>query len=138
MRQLKSRSRLRACAVALLVCTASTLAPAAAAAIAGAAPRPGTLPATIPSAGAIAKLGTVASLGTASLESVATKASETGRNVAMSLIGLALAVAAIVLAFKRDFKQATAVFAVGLVCVLLASAAGESLLHDTVNTLVGA
>jgi hypothetical protein len=81
--------------------------------------------------------GGITSLGTASLESVATKASETGRNVAMSLIGLALAIAAIVLAFKRDFKQATAVFAVGLVCVLFASSAGENLLHDTVTTLVG-
>src|ERR1700739_1617059 len=37
-----------------------------------------------------------ASTGGISLESAATKAGETGRNVAMSLIGLALAVAAIV------------------------------------------
>ena len=72
-----------------------------------------------------------------SLESAATKAGETGRNVAMSLIGLALAVAAIVLAFKRDFREAAAVFAVGIVCVLLATPAGESLLRDTVKALVG-
>jgi hypothetical protein len=75
--------------------------------------------------------------GATSLESAATKAGETGRNVAMSLIGLALAVASIVLAFRRDFREAAAVFAVGIVCVLLASPAGESLLRDTVNALVG-
>lgn len=162
MRHLKASSRVRACAAMLLLCAVSTLAPAAALAVvatsqgrgagarqshevaatsppsssdgsaagrpgAGAgASRPGTLPAV------------VTSLGTASLESVATKASETGRNIAVSLIGLALAVAAIVLAFKRDFRQATAVFAVGLVCVLMASSAGETLLQDTVKTLVGA
>ena len=45
----------------------------------------------------------------------------TGRAVAMSLIGLALAVAAIVLAFRRDFKEAAGVFAVGIVAVLLAT-----------------
>jgi hypothetical protein len=72
-----------------------------------------------------------------SLESAATKAGETGRNVAISLIGLALAVAAVVLAFKRDFREAAAVFAVGIVCVLLATPAGESLLRDTVKALVG-
>lgn len=75
--------------------------------------------------------------GATSLESAAAKAGETGRNVAMSLIGLALAVAAIVLAFKRDFREAAAVFAVGIVCVLLASPAGESLLRETVNAIVG-
>ncbi|MHB1469214.1 MAG: hypothetical protein ACYCU0_13950 [Solirubrobacteraceae bacterium] len=77
------------------------------------------------------------SIATASLESVASKAGETGRNVAMSLIGLALAIAAVVLAFRRDFKEAAAVLAVGLVCVLLASSAGVSLLQDTVKALVG-
>lgn len=72
-----------------------------------------------------------------SLEAAASRASDTGRKVAMSLIGLALAVAAIVLAFRRDFKEAAAVLAVGLVCILLATPAGMSLLQDTVNTLVG-
>jgi hypothetical protein len=75
--------------------------------------------------------------GAASLESAANKAGETGRNVAISLIGLALAVAAVVLAFRRDFKEAAMVFAVGIVCVLLATPAGESLLRDTVKALVG-
>lgn len=84
--------------------------------------------------------GSAAVLGVAegtSLEAAATKAGETGRKVAMSLIGLGLAVAAIVLAFRRDFREAAVVFAVGLLCVLLATPAGESLLRDTVNTLVG-
>jgi hypothetical protein len=86
---------------------------------------------------AVAAGDDVVSFAAASLESVATKASETGRNVAMSLIGLALAIAAVVLAFRRDFKEAAAVFAVGLVCVLMATSAGETLLQDTVNALVG-
>jgi hypothetical protein len=76
--------------------------------------------------------------GGSSLEAAAAKASSTGRTVAMSLIGLALAVAAIVLAFRRDFKEATGVFAVGIVAVLLATPAGVSLLQDTVSSLFGA
>ncbi len=73
----------------------------------------------------------------ASLESAAAKAGDTGRAVAMSLIGLAFAVAAIVLAFRRDFKEAAGVFAVGIVSVLLATPTGVSLLQDTVNSLFG-
>ena len=72
-----------------------------------------------------------------SLESAAAKAGSTGRAVAMSLIGLAFAVAAIVLAFRRDFKEAAGVFAVGIVSVLLATPTGVSLLQDTVNSLFG-
>jgi hypothetical protein len=72
-----------------------------------------------------------------SLEAAAAKAGSTGRAVAMSLIGLAFAVAAIVLAFKRDFKEAAGVFAVGIVSVLLATPTGVSLLQDTVNSLFG-
>ena len=72
-----------------------------------------------------------------SLESAAAKAGSTGRTIAMSLIGLALAVAAIVLAFKRDFKEAAGVFAVGIVCVLLATPTGVNVLQDTVNSLFG-
>ncbi|HUN78756.1 MAG TPA: hypothetical protein VMU32_07555 [Solirubrobacteraceae bacterium] len=70
-----------------------------------------------------------------SLEAVASKAGDTGRKVAMSLIGLALAVAGIVLAFRRDFKQAAGVFAVGIVAVLLATPSGLSLLQNTVHSL---
>jgi hypothetical protein len=73
-----------------------------------------------------------------SLEAAATKAGETGRAVAMSLIGLAFAVAATVLAFRRDFKEAAGVFAVGIVSVLLATPAGVNLLRDTVASLFGA
>jgi lysylphosphatidylglycerol synthetase-like protein (DUF2156 family) len=72
-----------------------------------------------------------------SLEAAAAKAGSTGRAVAMSLIGLAFAVAAIVLAFRRDFKEAASVFAVGIVCVLLATPTGVSVLRDTVNSLFG-
>jgi hypothetical protein len=73
----------------------------------------------------------------ASLESAAAKAGNTGRAVAMSLIGLAFAVAATVLAFRRDFKEAAGVFAVGIIAVLLATPAGVSLIRDTVTSLFG-
>jgi hypothetical protein len=76
--------------------------------------------------------------GGASLESAAAKAGSTGRAVAMSLIGLAFAVAGTVLAFRRDFKEAVGVFAVGIVSVLLATPAGVSVLRDTVTSLFGA
>jgi hypothetical protein len=75
--------------------------------------------------------------GGSSLEDAAAKAGNTGRSVAMSLIGLALAVAGIVLAFKRDFKEAAGVFAVGIIAVLLATPSGVSLLKDTVASLFG-
>jgi hypothetical protein len=71
------------------------------------------------------------------LESAAARAGSTGRAVAMSLIGLAFALAAIVLAFRRDFKEAAGVFAVGILSVLLATPTGVSLLQDTVNSLFG-
>jgi hypothetical protein len=76
--------------------------------------------------------------GGSSLEAAATKAGDTGRAVAMSLIGLAFAVAGTVLAFRRDFKEAAGVFAVGIVSVLLATPAGMNLLRDTVTSLFGA
>jgi hypothetical protein len=76
--------------------------------------------------------------GGGALESAAARAGSTGRAVAMSLIGLAFAVAATVLAFRRDFKEAASVFAVGIVAVLLATPTGLSLLRDTVASLFGA
>jgi hypothetical protein len=76
--------------------------------------------------------------GAASLEAAATRASATGRTVAMSLIGLAFAIAATVLAFRRDFKEAAGVFAVGVVAILLATPAGMNLLRDTVSSVFGA
>lgn len=75
--------------------------------------------------------------GASSLEAAANKASNTGRAVAMSLIALAFSIAATVLAFRRDFKEAAGVFAVGIVSVLLATPAGLSLLRDTVASLFG-
>jgi hypothetical protein len=77
------------------------------------------------------------SSGGGSLEAAAAKAGSTGRTVAMSLLGLSFAVAAITLSFKRDFKEAAGVFAVGIVCVLLATPTGVSVLQDTVNSLFG-
>jgi hypothetical protein len=75
--------------------------------------------------------------GGSSLEAAATKAGNTGRAVAMSLIGLAFAIAATVLAFRRDFKEAAGVFAVGIVAILLATPTGMSLLRDTVASVFG-
>jgi hypothetical protein len=86
--------------------------------------------------GGTAQAVTAEKTGT-SLESAAAKAGDTARTVAMSLIGLALAIASIVLAFRRDFKEAAGVFAVGIVAVLLATPAGLSLLQDTVTSLFG-
>lgn len=80
----------------------------------------------------------IVAAGSASLESAATKAGETGRKIAMSMIALGFAIASIVLAFRRDFKEAAGVFAIGIVAILLATPAGVNVLHDTVNTLFGA
>jgi hypothetical protein len=73
----------------------------------------------------------------ASLETAARQASSTGRTIALSLIGLALAVAAVVLVFKRDFKEAVAVLAIGVIAVLLASPAGLTVIQNTVALLFG-
>jgi hypothetical protein len=83
-------------------------------------------------------LAAVSGEGSGSLESAATKAGETGRKVAMSLIALGFAIASIVLAFRRDFKEAAGIFAIGLVAILLATPAGVNVLHATVNSLFGA
>lgn len=135
---MKVRCSVLAIAMASLACLATGVWAADAFASPAASMRPiaidGATPASHEGRAAGREIVVVA---TASLESVATKASETGRNVAMSLIGLALAIAAVVLAFKRDFKEAAAVFVVGLVCVLMATSAGVTLLQDTVNALVG-
>jgi hypothetical protein len=91
----------------------------------------------VTSVGAAATRARGAEQGGGTLEAAAAKAGNTGRAVAMSLIGLALAVAATVLAFRRDFKEAAGVFAVGIVAVLLATPSGVSLLRDTVASLFG-
>jgi hypothetical protein len=113
--------------VALLACVGTVTAPAVAF---GAVTSPGTGATGAPPVAAPESSGS-------SLETAAAKASSTGRAVAMSLIGLAFAVAATVLAFRRDFKEAAGVFAVGIVSVLLATPAGVSLLRDTVTSLFG-
>jgi hypothetical protein len=117
--------RLGRSTIALMACACIAMAPAtAAAAVTGS------------NAGGVARTTSPES-GGSSLESAAAKAGNTGRAVAMSLIGLAFAVAATVLAFRRDFKEAAGVFAVGIVSVLLATPAGVSLLRDTVTSLFG-
>lgn len=93
---------------------------------------------SVPGAGSGSGAASSGSTEGSTLEAAATKAGDTGRKVAMSLIGLAFAVAGIVLAFRRDFKEAAGVFAVGIVAVLLATPAGINLLRDTVNSLFGA
>jgi hypothetical protein len=72
-----------------------------------------------------------------SLETAASRAGDTGRQIGLSLIGLALSVAAVILVFKRDFKEAVGVIAIGIVAVLLVSPAGINVLQDTVNLLFG-
>jgi hypothetical protein len=72
-----------------------------------------------------------------SLETAASRAGDTGRKIGLSLIGLALSVAAVVLVFKRDFKEAVGVVAIGIVAVLLVSPAGLNVLQDTVSLLFG-
>jgi hypothetical protein len=113
---------------ALACCACLLLAPAAARAAVSS-----SVPASAQASSASGSSGE----GGGSLEAAASKAGSTGRKVAMSLIGLAFAVAGIVLAFRRDFKEAAGVFAVGIVAVLLATPAGVSLLQDTVHSLFG-
>lgn len=72
-----------------------------------------------------------------SLETAASRASSTGRTIAFSLIGLALAVAAVMLVFRRDFKEAVGVLAIGIIAIMLASPVGLSVLENTVSTLFG-
>jgi hypothetical protein len=81
--------------------------------------------------------GSLTSTNGTSLENAASQASSTGRTIALSLIGLALAVAAVVLVFKRDFKEAVGVLAIGVIAVLLASPAGLTVLQNTVSLLFG-
>jgi hypothetical protein len=72
-----------------------------------------------------------------SLEAAANRAGDLSRKIAVSLIGLGLAVAAIRLVFRRNFKEASGVVVLGLLAVLLASPVGESLLQNTVNAVFG-
>lgn len=76
--------------------------------------------------------------GGSSLEAAAAKAGDMGRKVAMSLIGLALAVGGTVLLFRRDFRKVAGVLVLGLLAILLASPAGVGVLQDTVGAVFGA
>jgi hypothetical protein len=116
------------CGLLALLLTSASLAVSPAAAAAAVSTTGGAASPSAPASG---------ESGGSSLEAAAAKAGNTGRAVAMSLIGLAFAVAATVLAFRRDFKEAAGVFAVGIVSVLLATPAGVSLLRDTVASLFG-
>ena len=73
----------------------------------------------------------------ASLESAASRAMSLARTVAMSVIAVAFAAAAVMLAFRRDFKEAVGAFAVGVVAVLFASPAGMTLIRSTVSSIFG-
>ena len=114
---------MRVALLAALACICPAVAPAVAASAV-----PGSVP---------AQPAAVSEDAPTSLEAAAAKAGDTGRAVAMSLIGLAFAVAGTVLAFRRDFKEAAGVFAVGIVAVLLATPAGVTVLRATVASLFG-
>src|SRR5689334_21198082 len=74
------------------------------------------LAAPAPAAAAVASTssGGSSSGGSDSLEHATKRAGDTGRKVAMYLIGLAFAFAAVLLVFKRDFREAAAIFGVGI------------------------
>jgi hypothetical protein len=75
--------------------------------------------------------------GANALQDAADRAGRLARGVALSLIGFALAVTSVVLVFRRDFREAAAVFAVGLLAVLLATPSGVRVLRDTAAMLFG-
>jgi hypothetical protein len=105
-------------------------------ALAWAAPAAAPLVAVQPAAAAVASTSSSAgSGGSDSLEQAAKRAGDTGRKVAMYLIGLAFAIGAVILIFKRDFRDAAAIFGVGILAILLATPAGVDMLQSTVDTL---
>jgi hypothetical protein len=107
-------------------------------ALAGAAPVVAGLATAPPAAAKVATASSTSpspSGGADSLEQAAKRAGDTGRKVAMYLIGLAFAFAAVLLVFKRDFREAAAIFGVGILAVLLATPSGLETLQSTVDTL---
>jgi hypothetical protein len=80
---------------------------------------------------------TPAPSGANALQDAAERAGQIGRVVALSLIGLALAAASVMLIFRRDFKEAAGIFAVGLLAVLLATPSGLNLLRNTAALIFG-
>lgn len=139
MKQLGRRARLAAHRTAhLLAMVAALAALTTQAARAASAAGPGTSPvqSAVRGSGAPASSSAPAASG-GSLEAAANKATTLGRKVAMSLIALGLAVAAVALVFRRNFRDATRVLVVGLLAVLLATPAGVGVLRDTVTSLFG-
>jgi hypothetical protein len=80
---------------------------------------------------------TSAPRGVNALQDAAERAGQIGRVVALSMIGLALAAASVMLIFRRDFKEAAGIFAVGLLAVLLATPSGLNLLRNTAALIFG-
>jgi hypothetical protein len=80
---------------------------------------------------------TSAPRGVNALQDAAERAGQIGRVVALSMIGLALAAASVMLVFRRDFKEAAGIFAVGLLAVLLATPSGLNLLRNTAALIFG-
>ena len=80
---------------------------------------------------------TPAPRGANALQDAAERAGQIGRVVALSMIGLALAAASVMLIFRRDFKEAAGIFAVGLLAVLLATPSGLNLLRNTAALIFG-
>ena len=80
---------------------------------------------------------TPAPSGANALQDAAERAGQIGRVVALSMIGLALAAASVMLIFRRDFKEAAGIFAVGLLAVLLATPSGLNLLRNTAALIFG-
>jgi hypothetical protein len=102
-----------------------------------AAPATPTFLAPQPAAAAIvsSSASSSSSGGSDSLEQAAKRAGDTGRKVAMYLIGLAFAAGAVILIFKRDFREAAAIFGIGILAILLATPAGVNTLKSTVDAL---
>jgi hypothetical protein len=80
---------------------------------------------------------TSAPRGANALQDAAERAGQIGRVVALCMIGLALAAASVMLIFRRDFKEAAGIFAVGLLAVLLATPSGLNLLRNTAALIFG-
>jgi hypothetical protein len=96
---------------------------------------PASAPAAVAAKPAATSGSSPSSGGTDSLEQAAKRAGDTGRKVAMYLIGLAFAFAGVLLVFKRDFREAATIFGVGILAVLLATPSGLDTLRSTVDTL---
>jgi len=84
-------------------------------------------------------LGTTAAGGGGSttIQTAASNATATIRNVAGSVVGLGLALAGIILVFKRDFSWAAAAIACGVVAYVLISSSGAGALKDFVTKTLG-